>query len=42
MFVLNRKDSNSHIDESTKNTVRSIFNENVCKLLDKQESKIEL
>ena len=42
MFVLNRQGSSSSqntngegiIDEGTKNVVRSIFNENVCRLLD--------
>ncbi|CDW80040.1 UNKNOWN [Stylonychia lemnae] len=46
MFVINRSSSNSqskidNLDENTKNIVRGIFNENVCKLLDQYEMKIE-
>lgn len=39
MFVLNRQSSSNEglIDEGTKNVVRSIFNENVCRLLDQYE-----
>eukprot|EP00347_Sterkiella_histriomuscorum_P010258 403376985 len=39
MFVLNRS-GNDSLDDNTKNIVKGIFNENVCKLLDQYETKI--
>ena len=42
LFVINRTGDNSdYVDEGSRNVVRGIFNENVCKLLEQYETKLE-